>query len=183
MGTLPRIVEEIRARYFKSRLQTKAVSSAIENSDFIFAFSRMDLENFAQIRGGSKKNLQLMVDAACELPGPDCSIRQLSSGEPLRLIWVGQLSKRKNLRVLLDAIAGSMILTSRVSVTVIGDGPDKQKLIASCSRKGLKNVNFLGNVPHHTVKKCLDASHILVHTSYRGGNSHCSRSFIARGCQ
>ena len=36
MGTLPRIVEEIRARYFKSRLQTKAVSSAIENSDFIF---------------------------------------------------------------------------------------------------------------------------------------------------
>ena len=69
MGTLPRIVEEIRARYFKSRLQTKAVSSAIENSDFIFAFSRMDLENFAQIRGGSK-NLQLMVDAACELPDP-----------------------------------------------------------------------------------------------------------------
>ena len=89
------------------------------------------------------------------------------AGMPLakpRLIFVGRLSREKNLPSLIEAIAGL-----DVELTLVGDGPMKGELIDQAKRQGAE-LKFLGARPHLELPELLKRSTIFVLPSFYEGH-------------
>lgn len=72
----------------------------------------------------------------------------LESPRILRLLFVGRLSKQKNIPALLDALD----LTDRhVELTVVGDGEERDAVRTAIAKHNLKNVTLLGKLPREKV--------------------------------
>ena len=68
-----------------------------------------------------------------------------TSGEPVRLLFAGLLRHYKGVDVLLRALP---LIGRAATLTVAGDGPEREKLQRLCERLGLdSSVRFLGRVP------------------------------------
>lgn len=64
------------------------------------------------------------------------------------LICVGTLEPRKNQKYALEIVAAAARLGRRLSLTVVGDGPDRAMLEALASKLGIaQQVRFVGYVP------------------------------------
>jgi glycosyltransferase involved in cell wall biosynthesis len=161
----------LRDRYFHFRVNRKNQLSAIRKASSVFAFSRADYDFLRDTRGGCA-GLKLQVDAACSNPVRETKVRSLRAGEILRLIWAGQVAERKNLEVLINALARSPGLRNGVQLTVVGDGPQKTIMEDRCRTEELDKVKFLGAVSFEEVKENMNQAHMLVHTSYREAGTH-----------
>lgn len=76
-----------------------------------------------------------------ELPLVDSEPRPPAPDAPLTLAFAGRLTSQKALGVLLEAVAA----VPSVSLTLLGDGPERERLEAEASRLGLGDrVRFLG---------------------------------------
>ncbi len=84
-----------------------------------------------------------------------------SIGDRFRVLFVGRLTHRKGLDVLLDGLAGT---TARphVDLTVLGDGPERLHLEARAAGVGDATVTFRGAVRHEVVASELAGHHVLV---------------------
>ncbi len=75
--------------------------------------------------------------------------RQVTGGKDLKLLFVGGVLCWKGLELAIQALA---MLPQRVSLTIIGSGPDESILRNEIKRLSLTNrVYFLGRVPHAEV--------------------------------
>ena len=85
-----------------------------------------------------------------------------ATGEPLRLIAVGRLSREKGLDLLLDACARALPGCSvPLQLIIVGDGEDRADLQAQVARLGLGDaVQFVGRV--HNVHQRLQAADVFV---------------------
>jgi len=96
-------------------------------------------------------------EALCQLP--------LTVDEPPArplFLFVGRLEPAKNPEALLDA---ARLLGARgrtFSVWMVGDGPDRPRLEATCRRFGLDVVRFLGPVPYTAIGWLYQACDALV---------------------
>lgn len=118
--------------------------------------------------------------------------RRLGAGEAARLLFVGRLVEKKGVRYLLEALAllcgvapvaegataatgGADVATTRgrqgnshgdahdVTLSIIGDGPERQELEAMAARLGVgSRVRFLGTRSHDQVREAMAAAHVLV---------------------
>jgi glycosyltransferase involved in cell wall biosynthesis len=76
------------------------------------------------------------------------------------LVFVGELRELKGVHILLDAIAALRGSGLAVTATMVGDGPDGEKLRAQCTRLGLDQaVRFTGPLP---ARDAFARGHILV---------------------
>ncbi|WP_371497941.1 glycosyltransferase family 4 protein [Kitasatospora sp. NBC_00374] len=66
-----------------------------------------------------------------------------TSGEPLRLLFVGRLSAQKNVGRLLEAVS---LLKRPVALRIVGDGELRTELAAQADRLGLTGVEFAGGL-------------------------------------
>lgn len=77
----------------------------------------------------------------------------------LKLLFVGRLSKQKNLAELLRALT----LTNRtVQLAIIGEGPEQDALREIAASNKLKNVTFYGRLPREKVKQFYKKSDALI---------------------
>jgi glycosyltransferase involved in cell wall biosynthesis len=85
----------------------------------------------------------------------------------VRVAFVGRLVRRKGLDVLLDAIARlPESQRSSLTVSVIGDGPERGALEAQAVELGVTgSVDFLGAVPRPQVIETLEQSDVFVMSS------------------
>ena len=89
--------------------------------------------------------------------GPDVN----STGWHHRLVFAGQLTKRKGLDILLRAMAN--LKSQNVTLQVAGDGPERRRLEGLSELLGLSSkVTWLGKVRNENVKDLLAASTIAV---------------------
>ncbi len=65
----------------------------------------------------------------------------------IRLLYVGRISKDKNLDFLIDTYRQIRSSIPDVSLTLAGTGPYLKDLQDNCS--SLPNLNFVGNIPYH----------------------------------
>lgn len=80
------------------------------------------------------------------------------------LIAIGTLERRKNQRFLLDVLARCRQRGRRFTLTIVGDGPDRQALVRRASDLGLGDqVTFIGNHPH--AAQLLPRHRVLVHSA------------------
>lgn len=81
----------------------------------------------------------------------------------LRVLYVGRLSKSKNVDVLIRALAGVNAPSLRIECKVVGEGPERPNLEALTSQLGLRNrVNFAGGVEFDRVLNHYEQSDALV---------------------
>jgi glycosyltransferase involved in cell wall biosynthesis len=103
------------------------------------------------------------------IPNPVCPAqfslpdRPRPSPPPLRLVTVAHLNARKNLSGLLEAFRTAFDTSPDVSLTIVGDGPQRAALSRQASRLGLgAQVSFLGAQPRTGVREALWNAHAFV---------------------
>lgn len=91
-------------------------------------------------------------------------------GGPLRLLFVGRLVPQKAPHVLIDALAGLAPHGPPVELVVIGDGPEREALVArSAGLPSNVRVRFLGGQPHDAVLPWYRWAHVFVLPSFSEG--------------
>lgn len=111
------------------------------------------------------RNVQLMLDSG--LPDDMLSAGQPSRtpGEPLRILWVGRLLKRKAVRLALEAISQ---LELPVHLTVVGDGTDAAALAGWLRELELEQrVTVTGRIPWNQVMTLYREHDVFLFTSLR----------------
>ncbi len=124
----------------------------------------------------TKKNLvSLGVDSESTHIVPNgIDLRRISGIKPSPyksdIIFAGRLIKEKNVDVLLDALEHVRNTLPETKCSIIGDGPEKKRLIGlAAERKLLDNVGFSGFMGHEEVIARIKSSKVLVLPSTREG--------------
>jgi len=95
-----------------------------------------------------------------------CATLQAGAG-PLRIIYVGRLTRAKNVHVLLDALAA---LPIPFTLRIVGDGPERAALQAQAGRSGIASqVQFTGGVPSDQVLDYFQSAEVCVLASESEG--------------
>ena len=83
------------------------------------------------------------------------------------VLFFGRLIKTKGVNLLIKSIARVNKTFNEISVKIIGEGPEKEKLKNLAERLNLsKNIDFLGYVSDQKLYKLIEASRISVFPSY-----------------
>ncbi len=82
----------------------------------------------------------------------------------LKLLFVGSLCKRKNVKIVIEALKG----LSDVELTIVGDGKEKQKLKKLSNRNDI-SVSFLGTKSMKEIPSIMQENDILILPSLHDG--------------
>ena len=100
------------------------------------------------------------VDITRFSPNKD-SIKGIKDRHPL-IMTVRRLVKKNGVQFLIKAVP-LVIETKDVKIVVVGDGPEREKLVKLTSKlKLLNNVTFIGGIPNYRVPNYLSAADIVV---------------------
>lgn len=89
---------------------------------------------------------------------------------PLKILCVSRLHWVKGLHYLLEALFILKKEKINFSLTVIGDGEEKERLIFAANQYGiLNNINFTGKLPQAEVRQYLKVSNLYVQYSIQEG--------------
>lgn len=111
----------------------------------------------------------------------DLPIKEVGKELPLRICYVGSLEWWKGLDILLSAcrLLKSYYIDS-FSVTLIGNGSEKEKLSEYCQKNGLNNISFAGSKPQTEVYEMLCNHDVLVLPSvYDGWGAVVNEALLA----
>ncbi|BAY47268.1 group 1 glycosyl transferase [Scytonema sp. HK-05] len=87
-----------------------------------------------------------------------------------RLLFVGRLAAAKGLPILLESLVSLRRSHPNISLTVVGDGPDRQKLEQTTAQLGLsQNVKFVGYKSQGEVRDYFQQTDIFVMSSFAEG--------------
>jgi glycosyltransferase involved in cell wall biosynthesis len=87
---------------------------------------------------------------------------------PFQFVTIANLSPRKNISGLLDAFAEAFEKSSRVSLTIVGDGPERKTLEAQTRQLGIApQISFLGSLGREAVRDALRNAHAFVLPSHQ----------------
>ncbi len=85
------------------------------------------------------------------------------------VLYAGSLELRKRLDILINAFERTNAALPETSLLILGDGPDKDRLVELCNTKGLtKDVKFVGKVGYYTVPLYYALSDVFVLPSQGG---------------
>jgi glycosyltransferase involved in cell wall biosynthesis len=91
-------------------------------------------------------------------------------GEDPRIIHLGRLRKYKSVDVVVKAIPRIRDVFPKVSLQIIGDGPDESRLRALASNLGIADaVNFMGYRPREEIVDELYRTHLFLNPSPKEG--------------
>jgi glycosyltransferase involved in cell wall biosynthesis len=98
-------------------------------------------------------------------------IRRSTSKEPASLVYAGRLIEEKRIALLLEALPRILAKAPRVTLTVVGEGPDRPRLEALSRSLGVSaHVSFLGRLPDsNEVFRVVAGAQIAVQPSQREG--------------
>ncbi|MFB6277928.1 MAG: glycosyltransferase [Salinibacter sp.] len=87
---------------------------------------------------------------------------------PFQFVTIANLSSRKNISGLLDAFAKAFDKSSRVSLAIVGDGPERKTLETKTQQLGIApQISFLGSLGREAVRDALRNAHAFVLPSHQ----------------
>lgn len=110
--------------------------------------------------------------------------RASDDGQALRAVYLGRLVQRqKRVLDLPRIVAATLARGVSIQLTVVGDGPEREKLIAE-SRALVERgaIRILGLLPHHEVLQLLERQDALIITSELEGIPNSLIEAMGRGC-
>ena len=100
------------------------------------------------------------VDLEQFAPAPD---RKSAAGEPLELLFVGRLVEKKGADVLLRALAAAAARQLPVRLTLVGDGPERERCLELAAELELGDrCRFVPLMPHEEVKRRMQRADAFV---------------------
>jgi len=106
--------------------------------------------------------------------------RLINSGDPLKILWSGELQSRKALPILLRALAA--IPDVAFELTVLGDGPERTRWTKLAERLGLATrVAFLGRLPFAEAVAQMDQAELFCFPSLRDTSGNVVLEALAAG--
>lgn len=132
------------------------VRQAAISAHKIFAVTGADMDFFKKYN----KNVVQLLDVVAT----NRAVKEVAlTPNQLNILWVGRVDKYKKLNIALEAVRG----LDAVRLTVVGDGPLIEPMRCYCRLHGLKNVQWAGVVSKEEVKKLMQQSDLLIHTSIK----------------
>lgn len=129
-----------------------------------FALSRVDLlmpvsgylgETLERSSGVNVTSRVLSMPASKEFMAP--LRRKLSK----RIAAVGNLTRQKRFEVLIEAVGILKRKGLALELTLVGDGPERTRLVDLCKREGV-NAEFMGRRMHHELPEILKNAGVMV---------------------
>jgi len=112
------------------------------------------------------------------VPNPAPPVREDTTTERHGLVFAGRLTRQKAMHVTLDALAH----VPAAHLTVIGDGPDRDRLERHANRLGLNGrVRFVGSLPREQVLDALAGAEAAVLSSDWENFPHAAVESLAVG--
>lgn len=134
--------------------------STLRCLDHLIFVSEFMQARILERRPDLRERSRSVINNFCARPEPESE----SSLADRDLIAIGTLEPRKNQGFLLDVLAACRQRGYRYTLTVAGDGPDRQTLARRASDLGLDDqVTFLGNRPN--AARLLHQHRVLVHAA------------------
>lgn len=98
--------------------------------------------------------------------------KRTSNNEIIQVISIGRLIHWKGFDMGLSAFAKANRTKKNMIMTIIGDGPDKRRLMRICYSEDIMNtVSFVGSLEHNKVLEIMLKSDILLQPSLKEGGS------------
>jgi glycosyltransferase involved in cell wall biosynthesis len=101
---------------------------------------------------------------------------------PLKVCFVGSLSVRKNVMMLLRALNSRQLTSENIQLTLYGDGPERKSLEAYTAQHHLQNVTFAGTQQNADVPYRLAQQDVLVLPSIHDGWGAVVNEALQQGC-
>jgi glycosyltransferase involved in cell wall biosynthesis len=147
---------------------SKRIRKASHGSKKIYCVTKEDYNHF-------KKYYPDKVSQMLDVGGYSSSEvkRRKLNRSKYNFLWVGRIDSSKALELFLYSIKKiqSIPVKNEVEFTIIGDGPELKKNLDLAKKLELKNINWLGYIPHDKVFYNLSMASALVHTSIREATS------------
>jgi phosphatidyl-myo-inositol dimannoside synthase len=142
------------------RVMAPIVRQIVRESDAVTVISSYTADLLRSIAGDTR-SVMIPFGAATDAPRA-IATRIRRAEDSFDLIFIGRLVARKGVPVLLDAIA-LLRGDPRLSVRIIGDGPEREALQARAAQLGLADrVTFEGTVSADRLKDALAGCDALV---------------------
>ncbi|WP_176474767.1 glycosyltransferase family 4 protein, partial [Peribacillus simplex] len=102
-----------------------------------------------------RKDIQIIPNGIIPIK-PNLRECEVIKDNMVRCVFVGSLISYKGVHIAIEAISKAVSQGIEVGLDIIGDGPERKKLISQVREKGLINkVNFLGVLSQQEVRKKL----------------------------
>ena len=93
--------------------------------------------------------------------------KDVASGKPFTILFVGRLAYRKGHLLLLEALEG-LPLDIDYRLTIVGDGPEKKRIIRYLEQSPIKDkVELKGNLPYLDMGRVYESADLLAFTTFR----------------
>jgi glycosyltransferase involved in cell wall biosynthesis len=114
---------------------------------------------------------------------PEGKAFSMTSQEDFRLVYVGRITPRKGLDLVVQAMSKLIQLgCSNIQFTIVGDGSAKTELESLVRRLGLEGaVTFMGRIPHEEVVSYYGKADVLIMPSKHEGMSNTILEAMACG--
>ncbi len=156
--------EGLKYKGLVNNLIRKAAISRINRSSVtLLAIGKGCTEDYRSI-GASKWNAEEFTFTS---NAPIIAPVQREKGAPLKIVFVGQLIERKNLKVLIKAM--EQLKEYDLELTIVGDGASRESLMQQVRRHNLTSVKLAGQMPHEEVFEVMKHSDVLVLPSFYDG--------------
>jgi glycosyltransferase involved in cell wall biosynthesis len=129
-----------------TRLYHFTEKKAIKNSTYSVAISKYMRKHIQSIK--KTKNNIIDLPNAIDIE----FFAGAATNRTIDILFVGRLAREKGAMVLLNALA---ILSTKPSVYILGDGPDRQQLTAAAKSFNFDNIHFMGHIPHREINNWL----------------------------
>jgi glycosyltransferase involved in cell wall biosynthesis len=121
-------------------------------------------------------------------PAIDCGMFEFKTSTPsepsgkFRIVTVGRLHWKKGLEYTMEALALLRRNKVEFEFTIIGDGPEKERLVFAAYQLGIIDyVNFKGVVSHAEIPHLLDANELYIQYSIQEGFCNAVLEAQAKG--
>lgn len=140
---------------FHAKLPETMMSKTIEKVITPYTKSILKyIDEFTAVSDAAAEYIKSLTDENIELIPNGIDIDKFKAGSEKRqsnsILFIGRLEKRKGVKYLLKAFKQLQQSLPSASLTIAGDGPDREKLEAYVEEQYIANVKFLGYVDEAT---------------------------------
>jgi N-acetylglucosaminyldiphosphoundecaprenol N-acetyl-beta-D-mannosaminyltransferase len=155
-----KIAQEHR-HHQNNSLYIKRLKTAIKNIDYLMPVSQELTEYYEKHISNSKTKFHYIPHCLDYIP------KDASDLNETNIISIGRLSKEKGFLDLIDVFEKVSSKYPNWVLNIVGDGPEKEKIIERIKQKKIENkINLLGFLRKDEINKLLKKSSIYLMTSY-----------------
>jgi glycosyltransferase involved in cell wall biosynthesis len=153
--------------YLRQRPWSQArIRSMYLGASRAIALGRPAANMMADLLGLPRERIDIVPNA---VPGPENLVRKdrKADGAEARIVFLGQLQRRKGVHDLIDALAREEVVGLRWRTILAGGGADQAEFEAQAVQAGLKDrIEFPGWLTEQPIRALLESADILVLPSY-----------------